>query len=132
MNKIFLKRSEDLLLEATFRSQSKSFEVDIVRRLTIESAMLALDAGDLAAAQNRIDMLWKLHGVKNPRHSLALANEMKPRPEWRIGSLNRILGTSSSNVNILGDFPNDERVMSKNEFFLKQREEFAAKKCVKS
>ena len=51
--KIIIKRSEDLLLEASLKSQDPNVDREIVRRLTIESAMLAVDADDVVAAKDR-------------------------------------------------------------------------------
>lgn len=67
MNRIFLKRSEDLLLEATLRSQEEGYDIEIVRRLLIESAMLAIDGNSAQIAHERMLLLRKLHKIRPPR-----------------------------------------------------------------
>ena len=69
MKRIFLKRSEDMFLEATLRLQKPDHDIGLVKRLIVESALLALDAEEAEMASDRVLMLRTLHGVKPPRPS---------------------------------------------------------------
>lgn len=69
MKRVFLKRSEDMFLEATLRLQRPDHDIELVKRLIVESALLALDAEEAVMANDRVLMLRTLHGVKPPRPS---------------------------------------------------------------